>query len=78
MPWKKKGGSSLTILCTSVPEGFRFIIDLGAEKFIAAEKDHEKIVVEIKSFSGSSVITDFHEALGQYRNYLIALKGIHH
>ena len=52
----------------------RLFIDLGAERVIAAEKGNEKIVVEIKSFSGDSPVAAFHEALGQYENYLIALE----
>ena len=43
--------------------------DLGAEKFFAAERDLEKIVVEVKSFIGTSVTYDFHEAFGQYNVY---------
>lgn len=39
-------------------------IDLGAEKVLAAEKDGEKIAVEIKSFLSDSSIFDFHVALG--------------
>ncbi len=54
--------------------GVPFHIDLGIEKVIAAEKDGSRIAVEIKSFSGSSVITDFHGALGQFRNYRLALQ----
>ncbi|MEZ4733261.1 MAG: element excision factor XisH family protein [Caldilineaceae bacterium] len=42
-------------------------IDLGGERVIAADRQGEKIAVEIKSFLRSSAITDFHEALGQYR-----------
>jgi XisH protein len=52
-----------------------FQIDLGAERLLAAERDGEKIAVEIKSFLGSSVITDFHAALGQFLNYQIALEA---
>ena len=48
-------------------------IDLGAEKVIAAEKNGQKIAVEIKSFLNSSPITDFHTALGQFMNYRMAL-----
>ena len=48
-------------------------IDLAAEKTIAAERGDSKIVVEIKSFLGPSLIYDFHEATGQYRNYKSAL-----
>lgn len=43
--------------------------DLGAERWIAAEKGIEKIAVEIKSFQRASVVYSFHEAVGQYRNY---------
>jgi hypothetical protein len=52
----------------------RMFIDLGAEKIIAAEKGNEKIAVEIKSFSDDSLISMFHEAVGQYDNYQIALE----
>ncbi len=43
--------------------------DLGAEKLFAAERGLEKIVVEIKMFQRMSVISSFHEAVGQFRNY---------
>ena len=49
-------------------------IDLGAERVIAAEKNHEKIAIEIKSFTGVSFMRDFHEAIGQYLDYRVALK----
>jgi hypothetical protein len=45
-------------------------IDLGAERIIAAEREGEKIAVEIKSFIGPSVIHDMELALGQYIIYL--------
>jgi hypothetical protein len=48
-------------------------VDLGAEKFISAEKGDRKIAVEVKSFLGSSPVTEFHIALGQYLNYRVAL-----
>jgi hypothetical protein len=48
-------------------------IDLGAEKMLAAEKETQKIAVEIKSFINPSVVYDFHTALGQYMNYLLGL-----
>ena len=38
--------------------------DLGAERTLAAEKDKELILVEVKSFIGLSVITDFYKAIG--------------
>jgi len=43
--------------------------DLAAEKPIAAERQGQKIVVEIKSFIGKSQMYDFHNALGQYIVY---------
>jgi hypothetical protein len=49
-------------------------IDLGAEKVIAAEKESERIAVEIKSFRNDSFIYDLHEALGQYLVYEPFLK----
>jgi hypothetical protein len=51
-------------------------IDLGAEKIIAAEKDAEKIAVEVKSFLRPSFAYEFHSVLGQYLNYaaLMALQ----
>ena len=44
-------------------------IDLGAEKLIAAEKDQQKIAVEIKSILGNSQVNDLENALGQYILY---------
>ena len=38
--------------------------DLAAERPIAAERQGQKIVVEIKSFIGKSLMSDFHNALG--------------
>ena len=49
-------------------------IDLGAERILAAEKANEKIAVEIKNFIGSSNISQFHTALGQFFNYRLALE----
>lgn len=43
--------------------------DLVAEKPIAAERQGQKIVIEIKSFVGKSMMYDFHNALGQYIVY---------
>lgn len=55
-------------------EDIEFYIDLGGERIIAAQKDTQKIAVEIKSFLGSSEVSDFHLALGQFLNYRLALK----
>ncbi|NEO41514.1 MAG: fatty-acid oxidation protein subunit alpha [Moorea sp. SIOASIH] len=54
--------------------GVEFFIDLGAEKLIAAERNGQRIAVEIKSFINPSSITDFHLAIGQFINYRVALK----
>ncbi len=43
--------------------------DLGAEKIITAEKGHEKIAVEVKSFVHISILHDFLLAVGQYFVY---------
>ncbi len=48
-------------------------IDLGAEKLLAAERNGEKIAVEIKAFVSPSNMYEFHLAIGQYRNYRLAL-----
>ena len=53
----------------------RGFIDLGAEKaIIAAEREQEKIAVEIKSFLGGSDLDHFEDALGQFLVYLVALE----
>jgi hypothetical protein len=54
--------------------GVEFFIDLGAEKLLAAERNGEKIAVEIKSFINTSSIADFHLAIGRFINYRVALK----
>jgi hypothetical protein len=51
-------------------------IDLGAERVIAAERNDEKIAVEIKSFVGPSAIRDMELALGQYVLYLSFLEVV--
>ena len=60
-------------LYITVGELFVFI-DLGAERIIAAEKGDEKIAVEVKTFSNSSFITAFYEAVGKYIVYRKALR----
>ena len=39
----------------------------------AAERAGEKIAVEVKSFLSKSIISDFHQAIGQYVDYIDAL-----
>lgn len=48
--------------------------DLGAERPIAAEREGQKLVVEVKSFIGASKIQDLKEALGQYDIYRYLLE----
>lgn len=48
---------------------YKLQVDLGAEPRIGAEKNGEKIALEIKSFIGASAIQDFYLAIGQYSVY---------
>lgn len=57
-----------------INEAVKLKIDLGAESTIAAQRDQEKIAIEIKSFITDSDISEFHAALGQYLNYIQALE----
>lgn len=49
-------------------------IDLGAEGVLGAQKEGQKIAVEIKTFLSDSAMFDFHMALGQFLNYRLALE----
>ncbi len=40
---------------------------------LAAERENNKIAVEVKSFISPSNVSDFHTALGQFLNYRDAL-----
>jgi hypothetical protein len=51
-------------------------IDIGAEKLIGAERNGEKIAVEIKTFGRASFITALHEAVGKYIVYRTVLKYV--
>ena len=53
---------------------FSYEIDLGAEKLIGAEKEHQKIIVEVKSFLRESIVSEHHIVVGQYINYRIHLR----
>lgn len=57
--------------------GVELYIDLGAEKLIGAEREGLAIAVEVKSFLSASPVSDFHEALGQFLNYRVALAATH-
>ncbi len=47
----------------------KMYVDIGAERLIAAEKDKQKIAVEVKSFLSKSGMEDLEDALGQYILY---------
>ena len=49
-------------------------IDIAAEKLLVAEKQGQKIAVEVKSFVGTSEVEDLKNALGQYVLYYKILK----
>lgn len=55
-------------------EETNLLIDIGAERLLAAERDGERIAVEIKSFISLSAVQDLKEAAGQFLLYELALK----
>ncbi len=58
--------------------GVDFFMDLGAEGMIGAEREGDKIVVEVKSFESLSRVTDFHAAYGKFMLYRKALQKEKH
>jgi len=65
----KDGWEILTEDYTLEYGGDRLYVDIAAEKSIAAEKEGQKILVEVKSFLGRSFIHDLEQAVGQYVVY---------
>src|SRR5262245_19367014 len=62
-----KDGWTITHDPLTVAIGRRdLLIDLGAERMLAAERNGERIAVEIKSFVKLSLIQDLKESLGQF------------
>lgn len=57
-------------------EGTALNIDIIADKLLAAQKGSLRIAVEVKSFSNTSVTYDFHQAVGQYLHYRMALRRL--
>ena len=65
-----KDGWSITHDPLTIPfDGTDLFIDIGAERMIGAERNGERIAVEIKSFLKLSPIQDLKEAVGQYILY---------
>jgi hypothetical protein len=54
----------------------RTYADLGAERPFAAQKGIHKILIEVKSFVGRSVVYDLEQAVGQYGIYKSLLTEI--
>src|SRR5262245_11559911 len=50
--------------------------DMAAERTIAAERESERIAVEVKSFLSPSPFHDLEQALGQYELYRMFLRRI--
>ena len=61
-------------------ETVRTFVDMAAEAPFVAENNERRILVEVKSFLGNSVVHAFEEALGQYQlyRYLVALTQREH
>jgi mannosyltransferase OCH1-like enzyme len=55
-------------------EEVQYEMDLAAEPMLAAEKELQQIVVEIKSFMNPSTINEFHKAIGQFVDYSVFLE----
>lgn len=53
------------------------LADLAAEAVFVAERKGEQIAVEIKTFAGQSLVTNLHEAVGQYGVYKVALAELY-
>ena len=70
----KKDGWTITHDPLTVPYGgTEVLIDIGAERLLAAERDGKRIAVEVKSFIKPSVIQDLRDAIGQFILYTDAL-----
>ena len=50
-------------------------VDLGVQRtLVAAEKQEQKLAVEVKTFGATSPVTDLHRAIGQYMFYDVLLR----
>lgn len=73
----KKEGWTITDdpLTLQIDESVNVYLDIGAENLLAAEKQGQRIAVEVKSFLGKSFPTELYQAIGQfmaYREFLAA------
>jgi hypothetical protein len=58
--------------------GDKLYADIAASKSIVAERQNQRILVEVKSFLGRSFINDLEMAIGQYIIYrdIVQVKGL--
>ena len=49
---------------------------MGAEGLVGAEREGQRIAVEVKSFLGRSLQHQLHEAVGQFTNYKVLLEEV--
>jgi hypothetical protein len=71
----QKDGWTITHDPLTIPFGrTEIFVDIGAERLLAAERNGERIAVEVKSFLNLSPIKDLKEALGQFVLYSGALE----
>ncbi len=56
--------------------GKDLFVDLGAERFVGAERGSERIAVEVKSFTSASEVRELELALGQFVLYSDALARV--
>lgn len=71
-----KDGWTITDDPLGITYGARDVfVDLGLQRMLlGAEKQEQKLAVEVKTFGASSPVTDLHRAIGQYVFYDILLK----
>jgi len=66
----EKDGWTITADPLTIPfDETELLIDIGAERTIAAEREGERIAVEVKSFIKPSPVQDLRDAIGQYILY---------
>jgi hypothetical protein len=53
--------------------GRDMLVDLGAERLLAAEKAEQRVAVELHSFVGPSEVEDLQKAVGQFTLYEMVL-----